>query len=143
MTVDPAGNIYITDDRYRVAKVDGKTDRVVEVLAIPGYDCERSVPDDTPVVFRNTANNIAYMALGQGKLYVVSEQNTVTLIEWKKQGKKTVPVLTTLTIPGAVELDAITTDPSNNHVYITDEALAALWILKGACANGQGVHCTP
>jgi DNA-binding beta-propeller fold protein YncE len=143
MAVDPAGNVYITDDRYRVAKINGATDAVVEVLAIPGYDCERTVPDDSPVVFRNTANNIAYMALGQGKLYVVSEQNTVTLIEWKKQGKKMVATLTTLTIPGAVELDAITTDPAGNRVYITDESLAALWILKGACANGVGNQCTP
>jgi len=141
MTVDPDGNVYIIDDRYRVAKIDGMTDNVVEVLEIPGFDCERSVPDDTPVVFRNTANNIAYMALGQGKLYVISEQNTVSLIEWKKMGKKTVTTITTLTIPGAVELDAPITDPSLNQVYITDEALASLWILKGACANGVGMLC--
>jgi len=143
MTVDPAGNVYIIDDRYRVAKIDGQTDAVVEVIPIPGYDCEATVPDDTPVVFRNTANNIAYMALGQGKLYIVSEQNTLTLIEWKVTRKKTSTTLTTLTIPGAAELDAITTDPALNQVYITDESLASLWILKGACANGVGVHCTP
>ncbi|MFW9817917.1 MAG: hypothetical protein ACFFEW_18555, partial [Candidatus Thorarchaeota archaeon] len=143
MAVDPAGNVYIIDDRYRVAKIDGATDAVVQVIEIPGYDCEATVPDDSPVVLRNTANNIAYMALGQGKLYVVSEQNTVTLIQWKVTGKKTSTMLTTLTIPGAVELDAITTDPALNQVYITDEGLASLWILKGACANGVGVHCTP
>ncbi len=88
MAVDPAGNVYIIDDRYRVAKIDGKTGAVVEVLEIPGYDCERTVPDDSPVVLRNTANNIAYMDKGQGKLYVVSEQNTVTLIEWKKRARR-------------------------------------------------------
>jgi len=142
MAVDPNGNVYIIDDRYRVAKIDGETDAVVDVLQIPGFDCEMTVPDDSPVVLHNTANNIAYMALGQGKLYVVSEQDTVTLIEWdKKKGKMTIKA--TLTIPGAVELDAITTDPSLNQVYITDEGLSALWILKGACANGVGVHCTP
>jgi DNA-binding beta-propeller fold protein YncE len=140
MAVDPAGNVYIIDDRYRVAKINGATDAVVEVIAIPGYDCERTVPDDSPVVFRNTANNIAYMASGQGKLYVTSEQNTATLIQWNKKGKTT---LTTLTLPKAAELDAITTDKSLNQVYITDENLASLWILKGACANGEGVHCTP
>jgi DNA-binding beta-propeller fold protein YncE len=143
MAVDPDGNIYIIDDRYRVAKIDGATDTIVEVLAIDGYDCEQSVPDDSPVVFRNTANNIAYMALGQGKLFVTSEQNTVTLIQWKKQGKKTITTLTTLTLPEAAELDAITTDPALNQVYITDENLASLWILKGACANGVGIHCVP
>jgi DNA-binding beta-propeller fold protein YncE len=142
MAVNPAGNIYIIDDRYRVAKIDGATDAVTEVIEIPGYDCEQSVPDGSEVVFRNTANNIAYMPLGQGKLYVVSEQNTVTLIEWHKKGKETLAKLTTLTIPGAVELDAITTDPALNQVYITDESLASLWILKGACANGVGVQCT-
>ena len=143
MAVDPSGNVYIIDDRYRVAKINGQTDTIAkeDVLAIPGYDCEQSVPDGSNMVFRNTANNIAYMALGQGKLYVVSEQNTVTLIEWKKQGKKTVATLTTLTIPGAVELDAITTDPALNRVYITDEGEPALWILKGACANGVGRAC--
>jgi len=143
MAVDPNGNVYITDDRYRVAKINGATDTVVEVLAIPGFDCEATVPDDSNVVFRNTANNIAYMALGQGKLYVTSEQNTLTLIEWVKQGKKTITKLTTLTIPGAAELDAIATDRGLNRVYITDESLASLWILKGACANGVGAHCVP
>jgi DNA-binding beta-propeller fold protein YncE len=139
MAVDPKGNVYIIDDRYRVAKIDGITDKVVDVLAIPGFDCEQSVPDGTEVLFRNTANNIAYMALGQGKLYVTSEQNTVSLIGWDKKGKMTIKA--TLTIPKAVELDAITTDPGGNRVYITDESLAALWILKGACANGTGKAC--
>jgi hypothetical protein len=138
MAVDPSGNVYIIDDRYRVAKINGSTDAVIKVLAIPGYDCELSVPDNSYVLFRNTANNIAYMALGQGKLYVTSEQNTVTLID-----PRYMTIKATLTIPGAAELDAITTDPSLNRVYITDELLASLWILKGACANGVGVHCTP
>jgi len=142
MTVDPAGNVYIIDDRYRVAKIDGETDEVVDVLAIPGFDCEATVPDDTEVLFRNTANNIAYMPLGQGKLYVISEQNTVSLIKWNKK-KREMTLKATLTIPGAVELDAPTTDPAGNRVYITDEGLAALWILKGACANGVGRHCVP
>jgi hypothetical protein len=136
MAVDPAGNVYIIDDRYRVAKIDGKTDKVVKVLPIPGFDCEKSVPDGTEVLFRNTANNIAYMALGQGKLYVTSEQNTLTLID-----PGTMAIKATLKLPKAVELDAITTDPSLNQVYITDEALAAMWILKGACANGKGNSC--
>jgi len=143
MAVDPAGNVYIIDDRYRVAKIDGTTDTVVEVIEIPGFDCETTVPDDSPVVLRNTANNIAYMALGQGKLYVTSEQNTITLIQWQVTKKKTTTKLTTLTLPDAAELDAITTDPSLNQVYVTDENLASLWILKGACANGGGVRCTP
>jgi len=136
MAVDPSGNVYIIDDRYRVAKINGSTGKVDKVLGIPGYDCERSVPDGSNVVFRNTANNIAYMALGQGKLYVVSEQNTVTLID-----PRYMTIKATLLLPKAVELDAITTDPALNQVYITDESLASLWILKGACANGEGVHC--
>jgi DNA-binding beta-propeller fold protein YncE len=143
MAVDPAGNVYIIDDRYRLAKIDGATDAVIEVIPIDGYDCEETVPDDSPFEFHNTANNIAYMPLGQGKLYVTSEQNTLTLIEWQKKGKKAGPTLTTLTLPEAAELDAITTDPTLNQVYITDESLASLWILKGACANGVGIHCTP
>jgi len=141
MTVDPDGNVYIIDDRYRVAKIDGATDAVVEVSEILGFDCEATVPDDSNVVFRNTANNIAYMPLGQGKLYVVSEQNTVTLLEWKEKGSKAGWTFTTLTLPEAAELDAITTDPELNQVYITDEAQASLWILKGACANGTGNKC--
>ena len=136
MAVDPSGNVYIVDDRYRVAKINGLTDKVDKVLAIPGYDCERSVPDQSPDVFRNTANNIAFMALGKGRLYVTSEQGTVSLID-----PATMTIKKTLTIPGAVHLDAITTDPALNSVYITDEELAALFILKGACANGTGNAC--
>jgi len=142
MAVDPDGNVYIIDDRYRVAKIDGETDSVVEVIEILGYDCEATVPDDSYMEFRNTANNIAYMPLGQGKLYVVSEQNTVTLIQWLSRGRTTLTRLTTLTIHGADELDAITTDSELNRIYITDEGLASLWILKGACANGVGNQCT-
>jgi DNA-binding beta-propeller fold protein YncE len=136
MAVDPDGNVYIIDDRYRVAKINGGTDKVDKVLAIPGYDCERSVPDGSTVVLRNTANNITYMALGQGKLYVTSEQNTLILID-----PRYMTIKATLTLPKAVELDAITTDPGLNRVYITDESLASLWILKGACANGAGRSC--
>jgi DNA-binding beta-propeller fold protein YncE len=142
MAVDPAGNVYIIDDRYRVAKIDGKAivnkTAVIKVLTLSGYDCERTVPDDSSVVFRNAANNIAYMALGQGKLYVTSEQNTLTLID-----PRYMTIKATLTLPKAAELDAITTDPSLNQVYITDENLASLWILKGACANGTGNTCVP
>jgi DNA-binding beta-propeller fold protein YncE len=136
MAVDPDGNVYIIDDRYRVAKIDGATDKVVDVLEIPGYDCELDAPDGSEVLFRNTANNIAFMAHGKGTLYVTSEQNTVSLIDPAKMKVKA-----TITVPEAGELDAITTDPALKRVYITDEALAALWILKGACANGTGKAC--
>ena len=136
MAVDPSGNVYIIDDRYRVAKINGKTDSVVNVLEIQGYDCEREVPDGSEVLFRNTANNIAYMALGRGRLYITSEQDTISLID-----PVTMTLKTTLRIPGAVELDAITTDPAMNRVYITDEGQAALWILKGSCANGTAFAC--
>jgi YVTN family beta-propeller protein len=136
MAVDSSGNVFIIDDRYRVAKINGLTDKVDKVLAIPGYDCERSVPDQSGILFRNTANNIAYMPLGQGKLYVTSEQNTITLID-----PKTMTIKSTLTVPGVSEFDAITTDPSLNMLFITDEGQPSLWILKGACANGTGNSC--
>jgi hypothetical protein len=57
-------------------------------------------------------------------------------------GKRMVTTLKTLTIPGPA-------DGRHHHRsdvepgLITDENLASLWILKGACANGVGVHCTP
>lgn len=136
MAVDKDGNVYIIDDRYRVAKINGGTGKVDKVLALQPYECERTVPDDSPVVPRNAANNIAYMALGQGKLYITSEQNTVTLIT-----PATLTIKATLVLPKAGELDGITTDPGLNQVYITDEALGSLWILKGACANGTGKSC--
>ncbi len=125
MAVDPRGNVYIIDDRYRVAKIDGRTDKVVKVLEIPGFDCERSVPDGSNVVFRNTANNIAFMATGCGTLFVTSEQDTVSLIDPDSMTLKQI-----ITVPGAAELDAITTDPKLKNVYITDEGLSSLWILK-------------
>lgn len=140
MAVDPHGNVYIIDDRYRVGKIDAQTDFVVNVLEIPGYQCEQEVPDGSGIEFRNTANNIAFMAPDRAlaklkaneiawRLFVTSEQNTVSLID---------PISMTLTqiitIPDAVHLDAIATDPNLNRVYITDEELARLWILDG---NGQ------
>jgi hypothetical protein len=62
------------------------------------------------------------------------------LIEWDKKKSK-MAIKATLTVLGAAELDAITTDWTLNQVYITDESLASLWILKGACANGTGNLC--
>lgn len=135
MSVDENGNVYIIDDRYRVAKINGVNLKVEKVLAIPGYDCELDVPDGSTTVFRNTANNIAFMT-GKKKLYVTSEQNTLSIID-----PSLMTIKSTIRIPGAVELDAITTDPSLNSVYITDEDLSALWILKGACANGTAKAC--
>jgi len=125
MAVDPRGNVYIIDDRYRVAKIDGRIDKVVKVLEIEGFDCEASVPDGSNVVFRNTANNIAFMAAGCGTLFVTSEQDTVSLIDPDSMTLKQI-----ITIPGAAELDAITTDPKLKNVYITDEGLSSLWILN-------------
>ena len=94
------------------------------MLEIPGFDCEASVPDGSNVVFRNTANNIAFMAAGCGTLFVTSEQDTVSLIDPNSMTLKQI-----ITIPGAAELDAITTDPKLKNVYITDEGLGSLWIL--------------
>ena len=137
MAVDPSGNVYIIDDRYRVAKINGLTGKGDKVLEIPGYDCELEVPDGSDVLFRNTANNIALMPVGKGgKLYVTSEQNTLSLID-----PATMTIKKTLELKGAGELDAITTDPELNRVYITDEDKASLWILKGRCANGSGPAC--
>jgi len=104
------------------------------VLAIPGYACEEEVPDGSTQVFPNMANNIAMMAKSGGsKLYVTSEQNTLSLID-----PATMTIKATINIPNAGELDAIATDPGLNQVYITDEEKAVMWILKGACANGTG-----
>jgi DNA-binding beta-propeller fold protein YncE len=137
MTVGPLGYVYIIDDRYRVARINGLLDKVDKVLAIPGYDCEVEVPDGSNVVLRNTANNIAFGAFRVKvpgthlyvpvlRVFVTSEQNTISLID---------PLLMTLsqiiTVEGAGELDAITADPARNSVFITDEELSALWVLQG------------
>lgn len=138
MAVDDEGNVYIIDDRYRVAKINGRSDRVTKVLGIEGFDCALSVTDGSPVIFRNTANNIAFMntATKHGRLYVTSEQDTVTLID-----PVTMKIETTIRIPGAAHLDAIATDPQMNRVFITDEILSALWVLSGRCANGTPGGC--
>ena len=137
MAVDPLGNVYIIDDRYRVAKINGLLDKVDKVLAIPGYDCEAEVPDGSKVVFRNTANNIAFggfrvkvpgtkLYVPVSRVFVTSEQNTVSLID-----PLSMKLSQIITIEGAGELDAITADPERNSVFITDEELSALWVLQG------------
>jgi len=147
MAVDPLGNVYIIDDRYRVAKINGSNDKVTNVLGIPGYECELEVPDGSTVVFRNTANNIAFSAVKVGvsrknptgtswRLYITSEQNTISLID-----PTTMTLSQTITVQGSVELDAITTDPARDSVFITDEDLSALWILQGQCADGVPKTC--
>ncbi len=137
MAVGPFGNVYIIDDRYRVARINGLLDKVDKVLAIPGYDCEVEVPDGSNVVLRNTANNIAmgafrvkvpgtHLYVPVLRVFVTSEQNTVSLID-----PISMELSQIITIEGAGELDAITADPARNSVFITDEELSALWILQG------------
>ena len=147
MAVDPQGNVYIIDDRYRVAKINGSNDKVTNVLGIPGYECSLEVPDGSTIMFKNTANNIAFSAVKVGvsrknptgtswRLYITSEQNTISLID-----PTTMTLSQTITVEGAVELDAITTDPAKDSVFVTDEDLVALWILQGKCADGVAKTC--
>ena len=147
MAVGPLGNVYIIDDRYRVARINVRYDKVDKVLAIPGYDCVTEVPDGSNVEFRNTANNIAMGAFNVAipgtkltipvwRLYITSEQNTVSLIN-----PLTMTISQVITVEGAGELDAIAADPARNSVFITDEELSALWILQGQCADGVRSAC--
>jgi DNA-binding beta-propeller fold protein YncE len=128
------GSVFITDDRSRVAKITGIA--VVGMFDIPGAtQCENIPNSDGGGA--NTANNIAYMQKDdKGLLYVVSEQNTVAILD-----PVTLDLKATITIPGAVHLDAIAVDGAANRVWITDEDLNAVFMLHGACANGTGT-CT-
>lgn len=126
MATDPKGNVYITDDQYRVAKIDGATDAVVGVLGIGGYECVTKV----------VANNVVVSTNGQPRLYVASEQNTIAVVD-----PATMTLTSTLTVSGAIHLDAITADPSVNRVYVTDEDLNALFMIQGSCAKGQTGAC--
>jgi DNA-binding beta-propeller fold protein YncE len=48
-------------------------------------------------------------------------------------------VKATITVPWAVHLDGIAVDPVANRVWLTDEVLGAVFVLKGACVTGVGV----
>ncbi len=134
MAVDPTGNVYITDDKYRVAKIDGATDAVTSVLGIGGYTCPDPV---TGLVGANTADNITVMVSGdKARLYVASEQNTISVID-----PKTMTLTATLTIPGAVHLDALAADGGITRVFVTDEEAPALYVLQGRCALGEATAC--
>jgi DNA-binding beta-propeller fold protein YncE len=134
MAVDPAGNVYITDDKYRVAKIDHATDSVASVLGLGGYACPDPV---TGLLGANTANNIVISVAGDKvRLYVISEQNTISLID-----PRTMTLTSTITIPGAVHLDAVAADGGINRLYVTDEEVPALYVLQGRCANGVSLAC--
>ncbi len=128
------GSVYITDDRSRVAKITGTA--VVGAWEIPGASVCEQIPNSDGGGL-NTANNVGFMQReGKGLLYVVSEQNTIAIFN-----PETMNLKATVTIPDARHLDGITTDPSSNRVWLTDEEVQAIFVLQGACANGTGV-CT-
>jgi len=123
------GSVFITDDRSRVAKITGIF--VMNTVTVAGATQCLEIPN-TDGGGANTANNIAYMQKpDKALLYVVSEQNTVAIYN-----PTTMKLTATITIPGAVHLDAIGVDGAANRVWITDEDLHAVFVLQGACANG-------
>ncbi len=129
------GSVFVTDDRSRVAKITGAT--VVGVWEIPGATVCQAIPN-TDGGGANSANNIAFMQRGDRQLlYVVSEQNTVAILD-----PVTGRVITTIAVPAARHLDGIAVDAAATRVWLTDEEVQAVFVLQGACAAGTGA-CTP
>lgn len=135
MTTGMGNTVFITDDKSRVALISGP--EVMNSTTIPGAtQCDLKYGNDENG--KNTSNNIAFMKTASGqRVYVVSEQNTVAILD---------PIglqpRATITVPTARHLDAIGVDGGANLVWITDEELMQVFVLKGACANGTGA-CIP
>lgn len=131
MAVGMGNKIYITDDKSRVALISGP--EVMNSTEITGAtQCLLSRGNDENGL--NTANNIAFMKTSSGqRVYVVSEQNTVVILD-----PLTLALRATITVPGARHLDAIGVDGTAGLVWITDEDLMQVFVLRGACANGTG-----
>ncbi len=125
------GSVFITDDRSRVVKITGTA--VVAMQDIPGASVCEAIPN-TDGGGLNTANNTAFMARGKGLLYVVSEQNTLAVLD-----PEDLHIKATITVPWAVHLDGIAVDAVANRVWLTDEVLGAVFVLKGSCVTGVGV----
>jgi DNA-binding beta-propeller fold protein YncE len=129
------GSVFLTDDRSRVAKITGIA--AVAMQEVPGATVCENIPNSDGGGL-NTANNIAFMQrYDREYLYVVSEQNTVALYN-----ATTMTLKATITVPGAQHLDAIGVDGPTNRVWVTDEALHAVFVLKGVCASGRQA-CIP
>ncbi|HEU5415067.1 MAG TPA: hypothetical protein VFW31_14970 [Candidatus Angelobacter sp.] len=130
-----AWSVYITDDKSRLAKIQAA--EVAGEATIPGAtQCVVTANSDENGL--NTANNVSFMQTSSTKpksaVYVVSEQNTVAILD-----SKTLTPEATIKIPSAVHMDAIAIDGAAHRVWITDEALMTVFVLQGACANGSGV----
>ena len=131
-------SVFITDDKSRVAQIRGAA--VFNSTAIPIDpilgQCDLAKGNDENGL--NTANNIVVMQPSSTKspsaVYVVSEQDTVAILD-----PETLALRTTITIPGAVHLDAVAVDGAAHRIWITDEALMKVFMLQGACADGTGV----
>jgi DNA-binding beta-propeller fold protein YncE len=129
------GSVFLTDDRSRVAKITGTA--IMGMLNIPGATVCEAIPNSDGGG-ANSANNVAFMPRSDGGLlYVVSEQNTVAVINPATMTQKT-----TIMVPGAQHLDGIAVDSVANRVWLTDENLQAVFVLQGACTNGTGM-CAP
>lgn len=150
MTVGLNGAVYMTDDKSRVAKIVNEAVVGMTHIDLPGGD---NTPlycyGEEPVQGQNTANNIGFMKTNPDpltgvvteNLYVVSEQNTVSVLD-----PATLALKSTIFVPGATELDAIAVDGSMGRVWITDEVGqsgtdtgGAVFVLHGACAKGGAV----
>ncbi len=125
-----AGSVFITDDRSRVAKINGTA--VDKMLTIPGATVCELIPNSDGGG-ANTANNIGFLQQGTCRLlYVVSEQNTVAILD-----PITMQLKQEIIIPEAKHLDAIGVDSGTNRVWLTDEDLMAVFVVQGACPAGR------
>ncbi|WP_243370371.1 hypothetical protein [Geotalea sp. SG265] len=133
------GSVFITDDRSRVAKIKGTA--VVGMRDVPGATICENIPDSDGGG-KNSANNIGFMPAYAGllygdlfpTLYVVSEQDTVTLLN----AGDSLEVQSVVTVPGAVHLDAIGVDPAANRVWLTDEGQQSVFMLQRSYVNWTG-----
>ena len=129
------GSVFVTDDRSRVAKITGTS--IAGMFTVPGASVCEAIPNSDGGGL-NSANNIAFMPRSDGGLlYVVSEQNTVAVINPATMTRKS-----TIVVPGAQHLDGIAVDSVANRIWLTDENLQAVFVLQGACTNGTGA-CAP
>lgn len=126
-------SVFITDDRSRVARIVGTVGTAMQ--EIPGATICEQIPNSDGGG-ENTANNVAFMhrsADDRQFLYVVSEQNTVAVLD-----PATMAQTATITIPEARHFDGIAVDGEANRVWLTDEDLQLVFVLEGECADGTG-----
>ena len=140
--------IYVTDDRYRVSRIDGETDGVDQVLYLGGAVCPMEQFDVPGIPVDGTGMdkashvgvNISTQLVGSSqqtvsRLYVISQDQMLTVVD-----SASFSVTGQVRLLRAAQLHAVAANPyiayaGPDRFFLTDQENGRVFRITGPCAT--------